>query len=124
MTRSNDSSFSKAVRLPSRKVMNLKNQLQLYLDIRNITAAELSRKSKVSKQLISQWLSGAEPKNLSHVRACASVLQTTVDHLCWGDGKDAESQRVTELDALIGEGWVSGLFEVRLRRVKRNGGIK
>lgn len=101
-------------------MMNLKTQLTLYLEIRNMTAAELSRKSGVSKQVISQWLGGAEPKKLDQVKSVATSLNTTVDHLCFGSGRDSESQKVTELDALFGDQWISGVFEVKLRRVKKN----
>ncbi|MGZ3766152.1 MAG: helix-turn-helix domain-containing protein [Mucilaginibacter sp.] len=104
--------------------MNLKAQLTFYLELRNMTAAELSRKSGVSKQVISQWLSGAQPKKLEQVKKVASVLGTSIDHLCFGSGKDIESQKITEIDALLGNQWISGLFEVRLRRVRKNGDNK
>ena len=114
-----DSSLS-IKQLQSRKfAMNLKSQLNYFLKLRGMTAAELGRKSGVSKQVLSIWLGGAEPKKLAQIKAVAAALGTTVDHLCFGEGEDRESQRVTELDALLGEGWVSGLFEVRFRRIRR-----
>lgn len=124
MKRSIDSSFNKGNSPPKGKVMNLKTQLKLYLELRDITAAELSRRTGISKQVISLWLSGAEPKKISHLRKIADCLQTTIDHLCFGNGKDVESQRITELDALMGDSWVSGVFEVKMRRVRRNSGDK
>lgn len=84
-----------------------------------MTAAELSRKSGISQQLISSWLAGCEPKTLSHVKKVVDVLNTTVDHLCYGNGKDEKSQKITELDALFGDQWIGGLFEIRFRRVKK-----
>ena len=99
--------------------MNLKSQLQFYLGESGTTAAELARKSGVSKQVLSQWLSGAEPRKLDQVKRVAAALGTSVDNLCFGKGVDQERERITELDALLGEGWVGGLFEVRLRRVKK-----
>lgn len=99
--------------------MKIKQQLKLYMELRDISAAELSRRSGVSKQVISTWLADVEPKNITHVRKVAEVLQTTVDHLCFGDGKDIAQEKVTELDALLGDEWISGLFEVRLRRVRK-----
>lgn len=116
-----DSILSSSVKSPScKRYMNLKQQLRTYLELRDMTAAELARKSGVSKQVISLWLGGAEPKKLTQVKKVASVLGTTVDHLCFGSGKDEASQKITELDALLGDGWVSGLFEVRFRRVRDN----
>lgn len=98
--------------------MNLKSQLSHYIELRNMTAAELSRKSKVSKQVISQWLGGAQPKKLTQLKDVALVLDTTIDHLCFGSGSDTESKKVTELDALLGDGWIGGVFEIKLRRIK------
>ncbi len=98
--------------------MRIKEQLKLYLDFRDISAAELSRRSGVSKQVISSWLAGVEPKNISHVRKVAEILGTTVDHLCFGEGKSLDQEKVTELDALLGDQWIGGTFEIKLRRVR------
>lgn len=96
--------------------MNLKNQLGLYLDEKDMTAAQLSRRSGVSQQVISQWLRGAEPKKLTQVKNVAEALSVSVDHLCFGDGLEASS---LESDTLAGADWLSGLFEVKIRRIKR-----
>ena len=119
MSLSTDKGFRTAQSLTKPIEMTLKAQLTLYLELRNMTAAELSRKSGVSKQVISQWLGGAQPKKLTQLRQIAEVLGTTIDHLCFGSGKDSSNQKITELDALLGDQWVSGLFEVRFRRVKK-----
>lgn len=84
-----------------------------------MTAAQLSRKSGVSQQVLSLWLRGGEPKKMSQVKSVAEVLGTSVDHLCFGTDVDREAQKVTELDALLGESWVSGIFEVRFRRITK-----
>ena len=99
--------------------MRLKHQLTFYLARRGMTAAELARKAKVSKQLLSLWLGGSEPRKLNQVKLVADALGVTVDNLCFGDGIDRDAERVTDLEALLGDGWVGGLFEVRLRRVKK-----
>lgn len=116
-----DSSSAAPPKKPTSRDMNLKNQLRVYLELRNTTAAELSRKTGVSKQVLSLWLDGAQPKNIAQVKKVALALGTTVDHLCFGDGRDTEAQKTTELDALLGDQWISGLFEVRFRRVKKGG---
>lgn len=101
------------------KEMNLRRQLALYLDMRSMTLPELARKSGVSRHTLFGWAQGQKPRDIAQLHKVASVLQTTVDHLCFGDGADDQSRRVTELDALVGDGWVGGLFEVKFRRVKR-----
>ncbi|MGE0761854.1 MAG: helix-turn-helix transcriptional regulator [Bdellovibrionales bacterium] len=103
--------------------LTLRNQLKLLLERHEMTAAQLSRKSGVSQQVLSIWLRGGEPKKMNQVKKVADVFGVSVDQLCFGNGLDSHSQRVTELDALLGEDqWVGGLFEVRFRRVK--GGAK
>ena len=101
--------------------MNLKRQIKAYIDERGITAAQLARRCGISKQTMSLWLGGSAPRNLDDLKKLAECLGTTVDHLCFGDGVDPVANRVVELDALLGSEWVSGIFEVRLRRIqKRN----
>src|SRR3989338_10735419 len=92
---------------PNRRAMNLKSQLKLYLELRGMTAAEVSRKSGVSKQVLSLWLTGSSPKNIEQVKKVAAVLGTSVDHLCFGEGKDVESEKVVELNHLMGNDWIS-----------------
>lgn len=100
------------------KEMNLRRQLALYLEMRSLTLPELARKSGVSRHTLFGWSSGQKPRDIAQLHKVATVLQTTVDHLCFGDGVDDQSRRVTELDALVGDGWVGGLWEVKFRRVR------
>lgn len=104
--------------------LNLKHQLKIFLQHHEMSPAQLSRKAEVSQQVLSLWLKGADPKKMSQVKQVADVFGTSVDHLCFGDGLDIEAQKVTELDALLGDQWITGLFEVRFRRVKKSGGEK
>lgn len=99
--------------------MNLRQQLRRYLEYRDLTLPEVSRRSGVSRHTLFDWTQGQKPRDVAQIKKVSAVLGTTVDHLCFGDGIDSEERRVTELDALLGEGWVGGLFEIRLRRVKR-----
>jgi transcriptional regulator with XRE-family HTH domain len=114
-----DFSTARAAEASKRKLVTLKEQLRFYLDERGLSAAELSRKSKVSKQVLSAWMAGAKPKNVEQIRAVARVLSTTIDNLLFGSGRDEKEDRITELDTLLGNGWVGGTFELRIRRVKK-----
>ena len=98
---------------------NLRKQLRFYMDLREINAATVARKAQVPKQSLSGWLSGKKPADVGQVKRVADALGTTLDNLMFGDGKDREAEKVMELDALLGEGWITGLFEVRFRRVKK-----
>ncbi len=99
--------------------LNLKNQLRFFLDRREMTAAQLARKAGVPKQSLSGWLAGNNPRDVRQVKRVADTLETTVDHLMFGSGRGSGQEKPTELEALLGDGWVSGLFEVKFRRVRR-----
>lgn len=116
-----DSASTSTALDPKYFVMNLKYQLKLYLELRELTATQLARKAQVSKQLISLWLSGSPPKNVAHIKRVADVLGTTVDNLVYGDGEENFATRPTQsasLDSLLGNEWLSGRFEIKLRRIK------
>ena len=99
--------------------MNLKNQLRHFLDEREMSASQLAKKAKIPKQSLSGWLSGSNPRDVRQVKKVADALGVSVDHLLFGNGTDLGKQRVTELEALLGEGWIAGLFEIRFRRVRK-----
>lgn len=96
--------------------MNLKNQLRLYLELEDMTAARLSKKSGVSKQVISLWLKGSSPKNVEQIKSVAQVLRTSVDHLCFGNGEEKKS---TNFESISDDEWLSGAFEIKIRRIKK-----
>ncbi|MBI4402898.1 MAG: helix-turn-helix transcriptional regulator [Deltaproteobacteria bacterium] len=99
--------------------IRLKEQLRFYLERGMMTAAELARKTGVPKQSLSDWLSGAQPRKLLHLKRVADLLGVSVDHLCFGEhptdsGKASRKQEVTTCE------WVEGVFEVKgqIRKVK------
>jgi transcriptional regulator with XRE-family HTH domain len=100
-------------------VMNLKSQLKLYLEHTGMSASQLAKKSSVPRQSLSDWINGSKPRDIAQVKRVAAVLGTSVDHLVFGNGLDGNAKKVTELDALLGDEWISGLFEVRFRRVRK-----
>jgi transcriptional regulator with XRE-family HTH domain len=100
-------------------IMNLKHQLRYYLELKEMSAAQLAKKAGVPKQSLSGWLSGSNPRDVRQIKRVADALGISVDNLIFGTGNDNDRQKITELDALMGDGWISGLFEVRFRRVKK-----
>jgi transcriptional regulator with XRE-family HTH domain len=95
--------------------MNLKRQLKLYLDQKELSATQLSKKSGISKQVLSLWMSGGSPRNIEHVKKVAEVLGTNVDHLCFGDGIETKQ---THFNAITEDEWFSGQFEIKIRKIK------
>jgi transcriptional regulator with XRE-family HTH domain len=61
--------------------MRFKNLLKQ----RNLTAAELSRRTGVPKQTLSDWLAGTQPRNMEYVRRVAEELKVTAMDLFYGD---------------------------------------
>ena len=96
--------------------MNLKSHLFSLLDSREMTASALSRKSGVPKQTISDWLAGRKPRDITQVKKVATVFGLSIDELCYGTKPQAQAARLQPNDT--GADWISGVFEVRIRRVK------
>lgn len=82
-----------------------------------MTASQLSRKSKVPKSNISEWLTGRKPKDFEQVKRVADVLGTTLDNLCFGSGSD-KTMKAKSLDEMVEGDWISGKFEIKIRRIK------
>ena len=65
--------------------MKVKKQLSYYLELRGLTASDLSRMSGVPKQRISDWLGGVIPRDIQSLKKVTDVLSITIDDLCFGD---------------------------------------
>ena len=96
--------------------MKLKEQLQFYLREKGMNASQLARKSKVPKTSLSDWLGGATPRKLHHLKQVADCFQITIDHLCFGEGHPTQDPTPT----LNHHQWQEGLFEIKYRKVPKN----
>jgi len=94
--------------------MNLKQQLRLYIKKRGFTAAQLSRLSGVPKQSISDWLAGANPRNIDQVKKVADALCVSLEHLCFGTDDSVTADSMAESKSE----WTEGIFEIKFRRIK------
>lgn len=98
--------------------MNLSKNLKRILSERDLTVAQLSRKARVPRTTISEWMTGGNPRDLRKVKFVADALNLTVDQLCFGDGTAGTESIENHLEEIK-----AGLFEVVLRRPKRMPGI-
>lgn len=98
--------------------MRLAQQIEVYLKAKGWTAAELSRRSRVSKSVLSKWEAGARPRDLDQVKRVADTLGTSLDWLCFGDGIEPIRRPGTDLSELLGDDWVGGVFELKIRRIR------
>lgn len=99
--------------------MNLKEQLRFFLELRQLTAAELARRSTISPQTISHWLNHGTAKDIDKAKRVADVLGTSLDNLIYGSGLASDKDRAQELNQILAEGHtIKGLFEVQIKMVK------
>ncbi len=94
--------------------MKLKENLRKLIESRGTTASKLGRVAGVPKQSISEWMSGSMPKDLRKVKKVAEALETTIDVLCFGnpESKFDGAERSIDLESMLTDSWVSGVFEV------------
>lgn len=98
----------------------MKQQLRAILKERDMTAAAFARKSGLPRQTVSDWLSGSPPRDIRQVKKAADALNVSVDFLCFGIESPTTSEKITDLDTLVGtDRWLSGIFELRIRRIKK-----
>lgn len=95
--------------------MNLKSQLRAYLRLRGLSAAELSRRTKVPRQSLSNWLGGLEPRRIDYLKAVADELDTTLDNLLYGTAP--EEPRFNRPGVPVSQPLSEGIYEIRLIRV-------
>lgn len=94
--------------------MKLSNNLKILMEKNKVSLVELAKLSKVPKQTIHNWLSGAEPKSIEQIRSVALVFDLTIEELCFNEDvsiKNSIDRFSDEINA--------GIFEVVLRRVKK-----
>jgi len=97
--------------------MVLKQQLKLLLRKNDLNASQLARKSGLPRQTINDWLGGSPPRDVRQVKKVADALAVSVDHLCFGSAEESESKQ-TDISSLLGDEWIGGVFEMKIRRVK------
>lgn len=109
----------------------LRHNLAAVLRARTMTAAELSRKTGVAKQVLSDWMAGVQPRKLEQLYLVAVTLGLSMEQLCFAksegellsDGRAsgvAGSSKVFN-DLTKGDlqhrDEIRGRFEVYMRRI-------
>lgn len=95
--------------------MKLNSNLKALMTKQRISLVELAKLSKVPKQTLHNWLSGAEPKSLNQIKAVAEVFGISIEELCYGEKPKSTKPSIEEFQDEIN----AGVFEVVLRRVKK-----
>lgn len=100
--------------LPEEGYMNLSSNLKILMDDSGISLVDLAKKTKVPKQTIHNWLSGADPKNIDQVKSVAEFFHLSIEELVYG-AKKKTSNGIKEYEEEIN----AGVFEVVLRRIRK-----
>lgn len=95
----------------------LRKVLERRLKETGMTAAQLARRTGVAKQVLSDWLAGAAPRNLTQLKAVAVELRVSVDELCFGPSATPSRSDELHVTPFFAQ---EGHYEVSIRRVVRN----
>lgn len=61
----------------------LRQNLMALLKERGMTASQLSRKTGVAKQVLSDWMSGVQPRKIEQLYLVAKELGVSIETLCF-----------------------------------------
>lgn len=100
------------------EAMLLKSQLKNLISHRGVTVTSLSKATKVPKQTIHSWMTGAKPRDFDQVKRVADYFNVTLDFLAYGIRN--EISQSTEIEKHRDE-INAGIFEVILRRTSKGG---
>jgi len=98
--------------------MKLKGQLRFYMEKTGLSISKIASKTKIPKSSLADWVSGAHPRDIGQVKRLSNFFNTSLDNLLFGTGEETVEE-TKDLDDLLGDNWITGLFEIKLRRVSR-----
>ena len=101
--------------LPNRPLMRLKTNLKLLLDAKGYKTSQVARLSGVPPQRLSDWLAGAQVRNIDQLKKVCEVLGVTLDAIMFSDNPTS-SNHTTATHVDLGQEQV---FEVKIRRISK-----
>jgi transcriptional regulator with XRE-family HTH domain len=90
----------------------LRQNLVTLLKERELTASQLSRKTGVAKQVLSDWMSGVQPRKIEQLYTVARELGVSIETLCFAQ---SDSELLGVKDHVTGAVGVSGFSSDVLR---------
>jgi transcriptional regulator with XRE-family HTH domain len=104
--------------------MKFKEQLRKLLKDHDMTAAQLSRKTGVPRSVISDWLAGASPKNIDHVKKVSESLGVCIEVMFFGGCREEckHTDKKIDHEKLADSEWISGIYEIKMRKLKKKNG--
>ena len=101
--------------------LRFKDQIRCFIEHFGITPSELARRTSVPKTTLADYMRGVEPKKMIHVKAIAKEFKTSIDHMLFGNGILDDFIKEALIDQFVSDRWLSGLFEIKIRRVNKDG---
>lgn len=92
-------------------MMRLQENIKAYLKRHGISVSELSRRCGVPNATLADWIYGRPPNNLMQLKKLANYMNLTIDALIFGEE--------TTLEAQVRDEWISGIYEIRMRRIDK-----
>lgn len=94
-----------------------KDRLRILMAQNNLSAADLSRKTNISKQTLSNWLGGHHPRDIKKIKKVSDQLNTSLDFLLFGNATASQS---VDLQSILDSGQsIRGTFDVEIRLVQK-----
>lgn len=93
------------------KELRLRQALKRLMQEEEISASELSRKTKIPTSTLSNLLAGGKPQKLEHILVLAEYFGTSMEMLLYGSDR-----RPPSLDEVLTEGIFSGWLKVEIKR--------
>jgi transcriptional regulator with XRE-family HTH domain len=119
--------------MPSDVNFRLRHNLLTLLKERGLTAAQLSRKTGIAKQVLSDWMSGVQPRKIEQLYMVAKELGVSMENLCFakseeellGNGRGTVTQSAggssmpdeVFTKAIFSPDEIRGRFEIYMRRI-------
>lgn len=111
--------------MPLDLAFRLRQNLAIVLKDRGLTAAHLSRTSGIAKQVVSDWLAGAQPRKLNQLFTVAKILNVSIEKLCFAPDAQAlleksphpQNNSIDSGSSLPRVVDIQGRFEVHIKRI-------
>lgn len=102
-------------------VIDFKTNLKRIMKERGLSAADLSRQTKIPKSTISEWMQGRQPKFDDAILRLAKVLKVNTETLL--TGIEPEEDLVKQIFDSAGDGFIevhNGLFRLKIEKYVGN----
>jgi transcriptional regulator with XRE-family HTH domain len=107
--------------------LRLRYKLASLLEQHNMSASELSRRTGIARQVISDWLAGVHPRNLPQLKKIAEIFRISIEDLCFDSkqqiqtstGSQASFQTEEPSTSGKDDKQIEGRYEIIIKKVDK-----